>query len=45
MANCIESKGNAWLESVLKWFSDDVHPGLMSGKGYMNPAIFEDFAK
>ena len=39
MAMCIESKGNAWMENVLKWFADEVHPGLMSGKGYMKPVI------
>jgi len=42
MALCIESQGNAWMESVLKWFADEVHPGLMSGKGYMKYTIFED---
>jgi len=36
----IESEQNAWRESVLKWFVDEVHPGLMSGKGYMDPSVF-----
>ncbi|MCL1793404.1 MAG: phosphotransferase [Oscillospiraceae bacterium] len=41
MAMCIESKGNAWMESVLKWFADEVHPGLIASTGYMDPAIFK----
>jgi len=42
MALCIESEKNAWLDHVLKWFTDEVHPGLVSGKGYLDPSLFED---
>ena len=30
----------AWLGHVLKWFHDEVHPGLISGKGYLDSTIF-----
>ena len=39
VAVCIESKENAWMEGVLKWFADEVHPGLVSGAGYMKVSI------
>ena len=42
MAACIESKGNEWMESVLKWFANEVHPGLVSGRGYLDTSIYED---
>ena len=44
MAECIDSDRDykTWLENVLKWFADEVHPGLISGKGYMNPSVFKD---
>ena len=42
MAECIESKGNAWMESVLKWFADEVHPGLVSGKGYLDSSVYDE---
>ena len=41
MAACIDSGQNAWLEGVLKWFAGEVHPGLVSGNGYMKPPVFE----
>jgi Ser/Thr protein kinase RdoA (MazF antagonist) len=41
MASTIEQKENSWLESVLRWFANDVHPGLISGKGYMDKSIFD----
>jgi Ser/Thr protein kinase RdoA (MazF antagonist) len=36
----IKDKGSAWLDGVLKWFTNDVHPCLVSGKGYMNVEAF-----
>ena len=44
MAECVDSAGehNAWLESVLKWFSGEIHPALVSGRGYLNPAVLKD---
>jgi len=42
MAYFIENKENAWLINVLKWFADEVHPGLVSGKGYLDISYFED---
>jgi len=42
MAMGIESKQNAWLEGVLKWFTDEVHPGLLSGKGYLDRSVYEN---
>ena len=43
MAEVIGSKqSNPWLESVLKWFADEVHPGLVSGKGYLEPSAYEN---
>ena len=42
MAMNIESKQNIWLENVLKWFADEVHPGLISGKGYLGSSVFEN---
>ena len=41
MAMFIGSKSE-WLENVLKWFTDEVHPGLISGKGYLNSSVFEN---
>ena len=41
MAESIESKENAWRENVLKWFADEVHPGLISGKGYLDSSVYE----
>ena len=32
----------AWLEHVIKWFEDEVHPGLILGKGYLEQAVFEN---
>ena len=42
MVSCIESKGNAWMESVLKWFANEVHPCLISGKGYLDSSVYEN---
>ena len=39
MAECIESERNAWMESVLKWFTNDIHPSLISGKGYLDSSV------
>ena len=38
MAECVFDKGNAWMQNTLKWFAGEVHPGLLSGKGYINAA-------
>lgn len=46
MAECIiRSQHNAWTDNVLKWFADDIHPGLISGKGYLDPAVFKDICE
>ena len=45
MALFINDKGSAWLDGVLKWFTNDVHPCLASGKGYMKPSVYENILK
>jgi hypothetical protein len=40
MAECIESRHNAWLENVLEWMGNEVLPGLVSGAGYMAPSVY-----
>ena len=35
-------ESSAWLEGVLKWFTNEVHPGLMSGKGYLDSSVYEN---
>gem|GEM_PF-2349558 len=47
MAECVMPESmdagyKTWLENVLKWFTDEVHPGLISGKGYINPSVFKN---
>ena len=43
MASCIDIgfEQNAWMQGVLKWFTDGIHPGLMSGKGYLDSSVFK----
>ena len=42
VAGCIELTDNAWMKSTLKWLADEVHPALLSGKGYLNPSVYSE---
>ena len=42
MAESIDSPQNTWLSNVLKWFEEEVHPRLISGKGYLDSSVFEN---
>jgi len=44
MAESIEIgfENNAWMIHVLKWFKEEVHPGLISGKGYLDFSVYEN---
>jgi hypothetical protein len=45
MAECLESEHNTWRENLLKWFEREVHPGLISGNGYLDRSIIEDICE
>jgi len=42
MAESIESLLDTWLGNVLIWLENEVHPSLMSGKGYLDKIVFEN---
>ena len=42
MAEGIDSPKNGWRTGVLKWFAEEIHPGLTSGKVYMKPSVYEN---
>ena len=42
MAESIESLQDTWLGNVLTWLENEIHPGLMSGKGYLDGLVFEN---
>lgn len=42
MAESIEERENSWRTNVFKWFDDEVYPGLISGKGYLNASVYKD---
>ena len=37
----VESTGNEWFKNTLAWVENEVRPGLLSGKGYMDPSVFD----
>ena len=41
MATGIELTQNTWRDNVLIWFSETVHPGLVSGKGYLDSSVLD----
>ena len=42
MAECIESKGLPWIESIAKGFTNEFYSSLVSGKAYFDSSVYEN---
>ena len=41
IAETVDASQNSWRTNLLKTFEDEFHPGLVSGKGFLDPSVLE----